>query len=641
VPPEVANWVGYHESGWNNNAVGPQTSSGKAQGPWQFMPGTADQYGLKDPTDFAASTDAAMHKLSDLYKKTGDWGEAVREYGTFSTGLGPARDAAVRQGFNSYMAANKIPVGQQQAGAAAPGVVPGGGAAPAGPNVLASVNGGPVAAPGAAPAPNALAQQQQQGPQLSPNGRTWNGVAGPISFDMWREANNAVLSGTPILEVTAKMNEQRNAQLGQLVLSGNTEAKWDANVDEAFNKGLITRSDHDALYGNMAVHRQQALQTLAGPDAALNRSTSLAERGVVEGGEGGPQIQPTLAAATHEPVEVQWKGDDGLVHTGKVPWASVAQQGGASVAGATPAVPGNAPAPAAPAPGAAPAVATPPAPSATPAGAIETAAPKLAPLAERSAGLDQKQIEDDHTYVSGLQEAEVASKAQQGQILQTRAIADGLDTGAYAETRARLANIFASFGGDWTQKFLKETTGIDPAKAGAWQELSKLTLQMAGQAENQVAGSHGGFNLVNLFKQSFPGLETQPDAMKEMLNLFLVQHQFNIDHADAAASYYGPAVSNNKANPQAYPYTPVGQAVDKQFLAPGSANAPQVYVAAAAILNNHPLNDAFAALKTPEQKAMALQIAKRADPGMTYTNPAKKGDAPVPPAPGGVPVASQ
>lgn len=102
VPPEVAYWVGSHESGWNPNATGPQTSTGRAKGAWQFMDGTAKQYNLTDPTDFASSTDAAMRYLADLAQKNGgDWAAAVKQYGTFSTG-NPAQDRLAEDGFRSY-----------------------------------------------------------------------------------------------------------------------------------------------------------------------------------------------------------------------------------------------------------------------------------------------------------------------------------------------------------------------------------------------------------------------------------------------------------------------------------------------------------------------------------------------------------
>ena len=101
VPPQVAQWVGYHESGWNPGAANPQSGT---QGAWQFKPGTAQQYGVQNPNDFGQSTDGAMHYLSDLAKKNGgDWTQAVQQYGTFSTGMGADRDAAAKTGFQKFM----------------------------------------------------------------------------------------------------------------------------------------------------------------------------------------------------------------------------------------------------------------------------------------------------------------------------------------------------------------------------------------------------------------------------------------------------------------------------------------------------------------------------------------------------------
>lgn len=104
VPLAVANWVGWHESGWRSDAVGQQTSTGTAKGAWQFKDGTAKEMGLADPHDFTTSTDAAMRYLRKLADKNGgDWNKAVEAYGTFSTGMGAHRDAAAKAGFQQFL----------------------------------------------------------------------------------------------------------------------------------------------------------------------------------------------------------------------------------------------------------------------------------------------------------------------------------------------------------------------------------------------------------------------------------------------------------------------------------------------------------------------------------------------------------
>jgi soluble lytic murein transglycosylase-like protein len=57
----------YAESGFNPFAHSPAGAQGIAQ----FMPGTAQAYGLDDPYDPAAAIDAQAHLMSDLLKRFG------------------------------------------------------------------------------------------------------------------------------------------------------------------------------------------------------------------------------------------------------------------------------------------------------------------------------------------------------------------------------------------------------------------------------------------------------------------------------------------------------------------------------------------------------------------------------------------
>lgn len=78
------------ESGYDPNAV----SGAGAQGIAQFMPATAQQYGLTDPFDPIASIYAQAHLMSDLYTQFGDWGTALAGY---NWGAGNVQNA-----MNSY-----------------------------------------------------------------------------------------------------------------------------------------------------------------------------------------------------------------------------------------------------------------------------------------------------------------------------------------------------------------------------------------------------------------------------------------------------------------------------------------------------------------------------------------------------------
>ena len=57
----------YAESGFNPFARSPAGAEGIAQ----FMPGTADAYGLTNPFDAERAIDAQAHLMSDLLKRFG------------------------------------------------------------------------------------------------------------------------------------------------------------------------------------------------------------------------------------------------------------------------------------------------------------------------------------------------------------------------------------------------------------------------------------------------------------------------------------------------------------------------------------------------------------------------------------------
>lgn len=82
LPRGLLNAVWQKESNSGQAMLGPVTKSGeRAQGHFQFMPGTAKDYGLDDPNDLTKSSDAAGRYFRDLSKKySGDVTKMLAAY---------------------------------------------------------------------------------------------------------------------------------------------------------------------------------------------------------------------------------------------------------------------------------------------------------------------------------------------------------------------------------------------------------------------------------------------------------------------------------------------------------------------------------------------------------------------------------
>jgi soluble lytic murein transglycosylase-like protein len=90
VPADILRAVHGAEStfGTAKTKYGPMVSSAGATGHFQFMPGTAKQFGLsrEDTYDFDKSKMAAAKYLAQLHNEFGNWEEALRAYNAGSAG---------------------------------------------------------------------------------------------------------------------------------------------------------------------------------------------------------------------------------------------------------------------------------------------------------------------------------------------------------------------------------------------------------------------------------------------------------------------------------------------------------------------------------------------------------------------------
>lgn len=92
MPPGLLQSIETHESGNNPNAVSPAG----AQGAFQFMPGTAKEYGVQDPNDIVQSARGAARYLSALGSEFHhNWAKAVAAY---NAGQGAVEEAVKKHG---------------------------------------------------------------------------------------------------------------------------------------------------------------------------------------------------------------------------------------------------------------------------------------------------------------------------------------------------------------------------------------------------------------------------------------------------------------------------------------------------------------------------------------------------------------
>lgn len=80
IPPNVLARLLYQECRWRNDIItGRLKSPAGAVGIAQFMPATAAEWGV-NPLDPASSIDGAGRYLASLYRRFGNWSEALAAY---------------------------------------------------------------------------------------------------------------------------------------------------------------------------------------------------------------------------------------------------------------------------------------------------------------------------------------------------------------------------------------------------------------------------------------------------------------------------------------------------------------------------------------------------------------------------------
>ena len=145
------------------------------------------------------------------------------------------------------------------------------------------------------------------------------------------------------------------------------------------------------------------------------------------------------------------------------------------------------------------------------------------------------------------------------------------------------------------------------------QEFGKLMTQSAGPQERADAGARGGIQMMNLFKQANPGLEMQPTANRDILNMQLVAAQADQDYAKGQIGYVNQQGANFMNGGQYQPATNY----DQQWIA---GRNPQVYLAATNALNAKPI-ETWAKGLQPAEIARVRGVLAQIDPTATVMGP--------------------
>lgn len=238
-----------------------------------------------------------------------------------------------------------------------------------------------------------------------------------------------------------------------------------------------------------------------------------------------------------------------------------------------------------------------------------------AAIAQRST-LDTKQIEEDATR----NEANVNAGLQANQAVlnlkEMRDVVQGLPTGAWADTRTALQSFATQFGGPWTQGLATQLTGMDKPTLAKMEEFNKIALNNVVKQEQAIGGARVGAMLTNYFAKASPNINMQQPAIKDIMNMALVGLQMTRDFADASNAHYNgarDATMESAAPDKTYVrYQPISK-LEAQWTSPTSVHSPDVYAAAARLLNGGSVADAMKGL-TKEQQVEAVHVLSRADP---------------------------
>jgi hypothetical protein len=246
---------------------------------------------------------------------------------------------------------------------------------------------------------------------------------------------------------------------------------------------------------------------------------------------------------------------------------------------------------------------------------VVTGPPVRTPDQQTAVNASDASLKADAETVASAQGSAMRAQAAMPMLYDMRAKIPAIASGSFGDERTAFNNFMATFGPDWLNKATNAT-----ATASNQQEFVKQAVGVVTAAESQLPNARIGAMLTNYMSKALPNINMQGDAIKEMTNFLLVSNQMARDYAQDAATFHNTNRDAFLASPTTTPYQPLTK-FDQQWTEPGAKSAPPVYEAAALLMNNKPVAQAFAGL-SDAQKTAAVAVARRADPNFSY-HPAK------------------
>lgn len=407
----------------------------------------------------------------------------------------------------------------------------------------------------------------------------------------------------------------KGALVGEREGSGTVGPSGDVSVNSKFVRGLEQNKAGGAGAGKLETARPLA-QAEAGGAGAGRLETA----GAIAGAEANARLPAEQALQQSEPRVV---APDATLTSGRA--LGMPTGGGGStrapgpIAGSPPAGPAGAsrggasmppvtPAPVAPVTAApAPAAGAPPPAAGANAGMQQTQPGVFVNRGggqlQAGQGLLETLTKNDGARLDGWQKDADLAATDAAQIAQIRGLADQVKgRGWGADTKLMASRVLTTLGA--TPEQLDQWNQMDPGKG---QALNKLFVQLSSHAARQMGAREPG-SVIAMFKDAYPGLETDPRALDLMSNTLAMDAQYRRDRATEATKWALGDVNGLKGGGD---YKGL-QAFQDQF---NKTNDPKFYMHAATAMSGDPT--AWKGYTNPDQAraVMALIPSGRAFAG--------------------------